>query len=93
MHIVYVLKSEKDGNPYIGCTSDINKRIEYHSNGKVFFTKHRRPRKELKIISVAAGSSNGRTIAFGAIYLGSNPSPAATDGIFNSRGRPSAVAR
>lgn len=24
-----------------------------------------------------AGSSNGRTVAFGAIYLGSNPSPAA----------------
>ena len=30
-----------------------------------------------KLISKSAGSSNGRTTAFGAVYLGSNPSPAA----------------
>lgn len=29
------------------------------------------------IISTAPGSSNGRTAAFGAAYLGSNPSPGA----------------
>ncbi len=29
---------------------------------------------------IAAGSSNGRTWAFEAQYLGSNPSPAAMDG-------------
>ena len=32
-----------------------------------------------------AGSSNGRTIALGAIYLGSNPSPAASCGMPNVR--------
>ena len=42
MYIVYVLKSTKDGNLYVGCTSDIDRRIEYHNNGKVFSTKHRR---------------------------------------------------
>ena len=31
------------------------------------------------LVSEAAGSSNGRTSAFGAEYLGSNPSPAASD--------------
>lgn len=30
-----------------------------------------------KFFRIAAGSSNGRTRAFGARYLGSNPSPAA----------------
>ena|SRR3990167_10088745 len=30
-----------------------------------------------KLIDTSAGSSNGRTAAFGAVYLGSNPSPAA----------------
>ena len=30
-----------------------------------------------KFLDRAAGSSNGRTTAFGAVYLGSNPSPAA----------------
>ena len=43
MYSVYVLKSEKDGNLYIGCTSDIEKRIQYHNSGKVFSTKSRRP--------------------------------------------------
>ena len=32
-----------------------------------------------KFISKAAGSSNGRTVAFEAINLGSNPSPAALE--------------
>ena len=40
---VYVLKSEKDGKLYIGCTSDIQNRIEYHDAGKVFSTRNRRP--------------------------------------------------
>ena len=32
-----------------------------------------------KFLSKTAGSSNGRTVAFEAIYLGSNPSPAALE--------------
>lgn len=43
MYTVYVLKSEKDGKLYIGCTSDIEKRIQCHNNGKVFSTRNRRP--------------------------------------------------
>ena len=43
MYSVYVLKSEKDGNLYVGCTSDIGKRIQRHNSGKVSSTKGRRP--------------------------------------------------
>jgi len=43
MHIVYVLRSKKDGKLYIGCTGNIKKRLEYHNAGNVFSTKHRRP--------------------------------------------------
>lgn len=43
MFTVYVLKSEKDGKLYIGCTSDVERRIQYHNEGKVFSTKSRRP--------------------------------------------------
>lgn len=43
MHTVYVLKSHKDDNLYIGCTGDLASRIIYHNNGKVKSTKNRRP--------------------------------------------------
>ncbi len=43
MHYVYVLKSVKDGNLYIGCTMDINKRFQQHVRGKVRATKGRLP--------------------------------------------------
>jgi len=43
MNFVYVLKSKKDGNLYIGCTEDIKKRLEYHNSGRVKSTKSRVP--------------------------------------------------
>ncbi len=43
MYFVYVLKSLKDGNLYIGCTSNIEKRLKYHNDGNVASTKGRRP--------------------------------------------------
>ena len=43
MHTVYVLKSAKDHNLYIGCTSDLDSRVDYRNKGKVKSTKHRRP--------------------------------------------------
>ncbi len=43
MHIMYVLKSEKDGRLYIGSTSDLDRRLLEHSQGLVKSTKHRRP--------------------------------------------------
>jgi len=43
MYYIYVLKSEKDGKMYVGCTSDIENRLHYHNSGKVLSTKGRRP--------------------------------------------------
>lgn len=43
MHWVYVLRSKKDGNFYIGCTSDLEKRLLQHSKGRVRSTAHRLP--------------------------------------------------
>lgn len=43
MHTVYVLQSGKDKNLYIGCTSDLRKRLREHSEGKVRSTKYRQP--------------------------------------------------
>ena len=43
MYTVYVLKSLIDNKLYIGCTSDLKNRIDYHNKGKVKSTKYRRP--------------------------------------------------
>jgi len=42
---VYVLRSMKDGNLYIGMTSDLQARISSHNSGRVRSTKARRPLK------------------------------------------------
>ena len=41
MHAVYVLKSLKDGNFYIGRTNNVDRRIREHNAGKVPSTKSR----------------------------------------------------
>ncbi len=43
MHYVYVLRSKKDGNLYIGCTRDLRNRFTLHNNGKVESTRQRFP--------------------------------------------------
>ena len=43
MYTVYVLKSERDGNLYIGCTGNLAKRVELHRKGRVLSTKNRLP--------------------------------------------------
>jgi putative endonuclease len=43
MHYVYVLKSQKDGQLYIGETCDLRKRLEEHNAGKSVATKSRTP--------------------------------------------------
>ncbi|MCS7229862.1 MAG: GIY-YIG nuclease family protein [Candidatus Kryptonium sp.] len=48
-YFVYILKSLKDDNFYIGHTRDISKRLNQHNSGKVKATKGRRP---LKLIYV-----------------------------------------
>ena len=43
MYFVYVLKSSKDGNNYVGYTPNLKVRIEKHNKGLVPATKNRRP--------------------------------------------------
>ncbi len=50
MFYVYILKSLKDNDLYIGRTNNIDRRIKEHNNGKVSSTKSRRPFIFLKII-------------------------------------------
>ena len=45
MYYVYILQSGKDGNFYVGYTSDLKRRLRLHNEGKVAATKHRRPFK------------------------------------------------
>ena len=45
MYTVYILISEKDKKRYIGCTSNLNRRLEEHNLGLVKSTKNRRPFK------------------------------------------------
>ena len=40
---VYILQSKKNVKFYIGCTSDLNKRLCSHNNGKTKSTKPYRP--------------------------------------------------
>ena len=40
---VYVLRSQKDGKRYFGCTQDPTERLARHHNGQVRTTKNRGP--------------------------------------------------
>ena len=43
MYYLYVLKSKKDDNLYIGSTNDLRRRLFEHNSGKNISTKGRRP--------------------------------------------------
>jgi len=43
MHYVYLLKSEKTGGYYLGCTNDLRKRVAEHNSGKSLYTKDKAP--------------------------------------------------
>lgn len=45
MFFVYILRSLKDGQLYIGSTDDLRRRIEEHNTGKSESTKFRKPFK------------------------------------------------
>jgi putative endonuclease len=45
MFYIYVLKSLKYGNRYVGSTENINKRLMEHNNGKCRYTSGRQPWK------------------------------------------------
>lgn len=47
LYYVYILESLKDGNRYIGFTTDLKKRLEAHQKGLSFSTM---PRKPFKLI-------------------------------------------
>lgn len=43
MQYVYVLRSRKDKDLYVGCTKDLKNRLVLHNAGKVLATKNRTP--------------------------------------------------
>lgn len=43
MHVLYVIKSEVDGDLYIGVTGNLKRRLEEHNQGMSRATKFRRP--------------------------------------------------
>ena len=43
MFYMYILKSKKDDNLYIGSTNDLRQRLSEHNSGKVRLTKSRVP--------------------------------------------------
>jgi putative endonuclease len=43
MFYLYILKSKKDGDLYIGSTGDLKKRLFEHNSGKSLSTRFRRP--------------------------------------------------
>jgi putative endonuclease len=45
MYYVYILKSGKDNNLYIGFTADLRQRLEFHNQGFNQSTAKRRPLK------------------------------------------------
>ena len=45
MYYVYILQSENDGKFYIGSTSDLQARLDFHNSGKQRSTRHRIPFK------------------------------------------------
>jgi len=45
MYYIYVLRSKKDRNFYVGYTKDLKVRLELHNKGKVDSTKSRIPLK------------------------------------------------
>lgn len=42
-YFVYILFSKRDKKLYVGCTSDVNKRLKRHSRGEIKATKYRIP--------------------------------------------------
>lgn len=52
MYYVYILKSIKDNNLYIGRTNNFDRRLKEHNSGKVSSTKSRKPFVLLEKIEV-----------------------------------------
>ena len=59
MFYLYILKSQNDGNLYIGSTNDLRRRLSEHNSGKVQSTMSRRP-LELRYYEAYANEHNAR---------------------------------
>jgi putative endonuclease len=59
MFYVYVLKSSVDGNLYIGQTSNFEKRVALHNEGRIRSTRRRCP---LKLVHVEEYETRGEAI-------------------------------
>jgi putative endonuclease len=59
MFYVYVLKSTKDNQFYVGYTNDLKQRILAHEAGKVYSTRRRRP---IELIYYEACRQSGDTL-------------------------------
>ena len=59
MFYLYILKSTKDGNLYIGSTNNLRRRLSEHNEGKVQSTKGRAP-LELRYYEAYYTESNAR---------------------------------
>ena len=60
MYYVYVLKSLKDGNLYIGVTANLRRRLREHNTGK---TKSLRARRPLRLVFTEAYPSKRQALA------------------------------
>ncbi|MEX0917390.1 MAG: GIY-YIG nuclease family protein [Candidatus Paceibacterota bacterium] len=43
MQYIYVLRSKKDGELYVGCTNNLRNRLRLHNSGSVQSTRYRLP--------------------------------------------------
>ncbi|MGB7061933.1 MAG: GIY-YIG nuclease family protein [Candidatus Zixiibacteriota bacterium] len=59
MFYVYVLRSSVDGNLYIGQTSDLEKRVALHNEGRIRSTSRRCP---LELVHVEEYETRGEAI-------------------------------
>ena len=74
MYYVYVLKSSKDGNLYVGHTNDLARRFKEHNTGKVDCTKLRMPFSLLyyeacNVLEDAVKREKSLKTGFGRSYL------------------------
>ena len=60
MHTVYVLRCN-DGSHYVGCTSNLERRLVRHNRGEVHYTKSRLP---LDVITTIVFKDKYKAFAF-----------------------------
>ena len=61
MYYVYILKSKIDGSKYIGCTTDIKRRIGEHNRGGARYTKEKKP---YELIWFSCFANKGKACSF-----------------------------